>query len=41
MKDVIKALPYLFKFDIIMAVALAANVILLAGAFLVSKLVRQ
>lgn len=35
------ALPYLFKFHVIMAVALVANVILLAGAFLVSKLVRQ
>ena len=35
------ALPYLFKFHVIMAVALAANVILLIGVFLVSKLVRQ
>ena len=34
------ALPYLFKFHVIMAVALVANVILLVGVALVSKRVR-
>lgn len=34
-------LPYLFKFHVIMAVALVANVILLMGMALVSKMVRH